>query len=193
MRRAIISRTGCSPSGDDFPRIVHIVSGVGGENCFHLLAPEAYIFSVLTLILAVPQAIARRISSSAIPVPPCSTSGTFTCSAMAFISVNPSRALPLYRPWVEPSAAARQSTLGFCHQGVALPGIGVDDFGIDNAVFTAGDGPQFGLHRDTFAVGQRHQWRVMAGFSLNGRCEPSNIMELKPAAIAASQASREVP
>ncbi len=27
--------------------------------------------------------------------------------------------------------------------------IGVDDFGIDNAVFTAGDGPQFGLHRDT--------------------------------------------
>ena len=37
------------------------------------------------------------------------------------------------------------------------------------------------------------RWRVMARFSLNGRCEPSNIMELKPAAIAASQASREVP
>ncbi len=35
------------------------------RNCFHLLAP-AYIFSVLTLILAVPQAIARRISSSAL-------------------------------------------------------------------------------------------------------------------------------
>ena len=162
MRRAIISRTGCSPWAMTFRgsfTSCPVSAAKIAFTCWH----RAYIFSVLTLILAVPQAIARRISSSAIPVPPCSTSGTFTCSAMAFISVNPSRALPLYRPWVEPSAAARQST-GFLSPGVALLRIGVDDFGIDNAVFTAGDGPQFGLHRDTFAVGQRHRWRVMAGF-----------------------------
>jgi hypothetical protein len=32
--------------GDDFPRIVHIVPGIGGKDRFHLLAPGVHIFGI---------------------------------------------------------------------------------------------------------------------------------------------------
>ena len=47
--------------------------------------------------------------------------------------------------------------LRFCHQGVALFRIGVNDLGVNDTIFTAGDGPQFGFHGDALAVRQRHQ------------------------------------
>lgn len=168
------------------------MSGVGGENCFHLLAPGVHIFGINVNLGG---AAGNRPAHILIGNTGAAMQHQRNLHLLGngFHLGKSQSGFTFIQTMGGAQRGGEAIHLGFCHQGVALLGIGVDDFGIDNAVFTAGDGPQFGLHRDTFAVGQRHQVAGNGQVFLNGRCEPSNIMELKPAAIAASQASREVP